>query len=101
MLFALSVRSAYVLKLMLYITFTDITWNELRYYSYETGHVSNTHALVGGGRGGQTSRVKSECSHVLREIGVLREARAKLDTYSPVQVELRTATVVRQRHFVE
>ena len=45
--------------------------------------------------------MKSECSHVFRDIGVLREARAKLDTYSPVQVELRTATVVRQRHFVE
>ena len=45
--FALSVWSAYVLKLTVYIIFTDIIGNELRYHNYETGHSSNTHAYRG------------------------------------------------------
>ena len=71
--FALSVRSAYVLKLTLSIVFTDILWNELRYHNYEAGQaLTHTHT------GGENSRLKSECCHVFRDVCVLRDARANL-----------------------
>ena len=90
--FALSVRSAYVLKLALYIIFTDMIRNELRYHNYETGHASNTHAHRG--RKLKTEEWVLPCISWYLGNWCFAWSTCKTDTYSPVPVELRTATVV-------
>ena len=50
-------------------------------------------------QGEKTSRLKSWCCHVFVN-WCLAWSTCKTDTYSPVQVELRTVTVVSQRHSV-